>query len=557
MAVRVAASSSPAIPNWSAVPAGSSEGTAFLARRIALFGKVVFLLSMGFFLANQAVILTLVPDALGAMNANGLPMILQVTACGAPAAQWLAASRWVRSRWALDALDAGGLWGSLSLYALMGTTGVGGFEQSLILALITLATVVTRAVIIPSEARRTLWVSAVASAPAILATWYAVARIDPQDVVKRPWLPLIAGPYIVLWCLLAVAVATLASRVIYGLAQRVREVMQLGQYTLEEKIGQGGMGVVYRARHALLRRPTAIKLLEARNVGQSDIDRFEREVQATSALTHPHTIAVYDYGRTIDGVFYYAMEYLDGITLEDLVRECGPQPAGRVARVLTQIAESLSEAHAVGLVHRDVKPANVMLCSRATVADFVKVLDFGLAKQLRGPSDLDLSTDGRLVGTPLYVSPEAILGAAPLDGRADLYALGAVGYFLLSGAPPFVGTSVVDVCGKHLHVPPAPLSEAAAAPVPASLEALVMGCLAKRPEERPASAPALVEMLRACEGVEPWTDRDARAWWDEVAPGVIERLRARRALAASKGEISASTSGSPTLAIEVAKRAFE
>ena len=230
----------------------------------------------------------------------------------------------------------------------------------------------------------------------------------------------------------------------------------VGAYTLEEKVGEGGMGVVYKASHALLRRPAAIKFLASDRAGEHAVERFEREVQVTSRLTHPNTISIYDFGRTPDGAFYYAMEYVDGLDLQTLVERHGPQPPARVAHLLAQLAGALAEAHAAGLIHRDIKPANVMVCERGGMLDVVKVLDFGLVKEMDARSDGTGADNGRIVGTPLYLAPEALTAPESLDARSDLYALGALGYFLLSGSAPFSGTNVVDVCRQHLHSDPAP-----------------------------------------------------------------------------------------------------
>jgi serine/threonine-protein kinase len=233
-----------------------------------------------------------------------------------------------------------------------------------------------------------------------------------------------------------VAVATAGSGVIYGLRREVRRALRLGQYTLEEKLGEGGMGVVYRARHALLRRPTAVKLLKGDRLGEASLRRFEREVQLTASLSHPNTVSVYDFGRTPEGVVYYAMEYLEGLSLEQLVAEAGAQPPGRVVHVLRQVLGALAEAHGVGLVHRDVKPGNVILCERGGLSDVAKVVDFGLVKDLDAADAL--SHEGMLVGTPLYLAPEAIR-SPNADPRSDLYSLGAVAYVLLTGNHVFDG----------------------------------------------------------------------------------------------------------------------
>jgi eukaryotic-like serine/threonine-protein kinase len=266
---------------------------------------------------------------------------------------------------------------------------------------------------------------------------------------------------------------------------------QLGPYRLDEKIGEGGMGVVYKASHEFLERPAAIKLLPADRAGERDRRRFEREVQLTSRLTHPNTISIYDYGRTPEGTFYYAMEYLDGLDLQTLVEREGPQEPARVAHLLAQLTAALDEAHRVGLIHRDVKPANVMLCERGGVKDVVKVLDFGLIKSLdcRG-NGADTEID-RIVGTPLYLSPEALTAPETVDARSDLYAVGALGYFLLTGVPPFSGRNVLEVCGHQLHSAPVPPSQRLGRALPRELEQLLLRCLAKAPQDRPQSAAQL------------------------------------------------------------------
>jgi serine/threonine protein kinase len=323
----------------------------------------------------------------------------------------------------------------------------------------------------------------------------------------------------VAWLLAAIAVATAGSAVIYGLRRQVRHALQLGQYSLEEKLGEGGMGVVYRARHAMLRRPTAVKLLKPERVGEASLRRFEREVQLTAGLSHPNTVSVYDFGRTPDGVFYYAMEYLDGLTLDELVAGDGPQPPARVAHVLQQVLGALAEAHGIGLVHRDVKPGNVILCERGGVPDVAKVLDFGLVKDLDG--EAGLSREGSLVGTPLYLAPEAIRSPAS-DARADLYSVGAVAYHLLTGQHVFEGGTVIEICSQHLHAVPVPPSARLGRPLPEALESWVLACLEKDPARRPRSAPDAAERLARSAAGE-WTVDDARAWWAGKGRSIVAR----------------------------------
>ena len=307
----------------------------------------------------------------------------------------------------------------------------------------------------------------------------------------------------------------------YRLRRRVRDARRtaerLGRYTLEARIGEGGMGEVYRAQHAMLRRPTAVKVLRRDRLSEEAVKRFEREVQLTSELTHPNTIAIYDFGRTIQGDFYYAMEYLDGISLDALVDKHGPQPEGRVIHLLGQICGSLSEAHDVGLIHRDIKPANIILCRRGGMADFVKVLDFGLVKQIGVEANADTTSTRTVTGTPLYMSPDLIQSPI-VDARSDLYQVGLVGYYLLTGTKPFRAETVVEVCAHHLSTPPEPPSQRLGKPVSPDLEAILLRCLDKQPEERPRDAHSLASELLACREAGRWTSAAAQAWWAEFGP---------------------------------------
>ncbi|HWA99875.1 MAG TPA: serine/threonine protein kinase [Pirellulales bacterium] len=340
----------------------------------------------------------------------------------------------------------------------------------------------------------------------------AAEAFAPAYSLRRAFWALIA-------LLVACAVAIYGAMLFMGRQQRALEqatlaAKQLGQYTLEQKLGAGGMGTVYKARHAMLRRPTAIKLLDFEKISESAIMRFEREVQLTSALTHPNTVSVFDYGRTPEGIFYYVMEFLDGMNLEDLVTRHGPLGEARVAFILRQLCGSLAEAHAQGLVHRDVKPANIFLTRRGGLADFVKVLDFGLVKSAGGGEErLNLTTVGTVVGTPLYMSPEAIGQPDRVDPRSDVYAVGAVAYYMLTGTPVFEGGAIMDICMKHLHEQPVPPSARSGQPLSAEFEALVLRCLAKSADVRPADAAALLAELDACTVSARWTSAEAILWW--------------------------------------------
>jgi hypothetical protein len=384
-------------------------------------------------------------------------------------------------------------------------------EASISLLLGLTYVMMARALLLPSSTRRTLLVCVLSLVPGgFVATWLRVEALG-HSIEPGEW---VSHGYVIFRNLAVTTfLAGLASNVIYGLRRRVREIARVGQYVLREKVGEGGMGVVYRATHALLRRDTAVKLLLPTRVSPYSLRRFEREVKLTAQLTHQNTVAVFDYGRTPDGVFYYAMEYLEGGDLEQLVTYAGPLAPGRAIWILEQVCRALGEAHALGLVHRDIKPSNVILCERGREGDVAKVLDFGLVMDLKADRTSARSS-GALEGTPLYIAPESISSPASVDARSDLYSLGAVAYFLLTGRPPFSGTSIVEVCAAHLHGCPRPPSELNPV-VSARLEAVVLRCLAKEPDARHASALALREDLLACPEAQAWDARQAAAWWTE------------------------------------------
>lgn len=394
----------------------------------------------------------------------------------------------------------------------------------------------TYAVYVPSTARRTLLVAALMTVPLLGCIFIAFRSWDPAlydppaatwpkgEVGEMAYLATFVSAF--LWAIV-VALAAVFSHQIHGLRKAMKDFRRLGQYTLEEKLGEGGMGVVYRASHAMLRRPTAIKLLLPDRAGSAALLRFEREVRRTAMLTHPNTVTVFDYGRTTDGVFYYAMELLEGASLDEVVKLTGPQPEDRVIHLLAQVAASLAEAHAGGLIHRDIKPGNILVVDRGGISDLVKVVDFGLVKDIRSraedgaPAEPTLTMADVVTGTPLYMAPESIVSPGSVDARADLYALGAVGYWLLTGTHVFDGRGVVEVCAQHLHATPESPSTRLRRPVMADLEALLLACLAKRPDDRPASALVFREQLLACAAAGGWTNARAADWWtthrDELA----------------------------------------
>jgi hypothetical protein len=534
-----------ALPDWSAVPGNSAELRGLVNHRVAYFGKVMFSLSLAFYVFNAALRvffegsgLTLVDNAGEALHAAATALF---------GAAWLCCRNSQRSALGLSLIDVGTLFGSIVCFAWKGVIETGGFEQATVTVMTSLATIVTHAIVVPDTSRRTFWISCLASLPATVAAYFICRRLAGQAPQASVWMPLVGTAYVGMWSALTVAIATLASRVIYGLRRRAQNALEIGQYTLEARIGAGAMGVVYRARHSLLRRPTAIKLLPPELSGEASIRRFEREVQLTSGLTHPNTIAIYDFGRTPAGVFYYVMEYLDGITLEDLVRHGGPLPAARVVHLLEQLCGALVEAHGVGLVHRDIKPSNLMLCVRGRVSDHLKVLDFGLVKEVATVPDPQASIAASLVGTPLYMAPEAILEPATVAATADIYAVGAVAYFLLVGEPVFVGSTVMEVCVRHLHEPPASMADRAALAIPRGLDELVLQCLQKDPQARPRSAAALRSQLAEIEGLSRWNPTDADRWWDGVGRSVLESAQAEHPR-------SEHIPGPKTLAIDWAAR---
>jgi eukaryotic-like serine/threonine-protein kinase len=298
------------------------------------------------------------------------------------------------------------------------------------------------------------------------------------------------------------------------LRQEAVQARRLGQYQLLKRLGAGGMGEVYLAEHVLLRRPCALKLIRADRVGDvNNLRRFEREVQITATLTHPHTVQVFDYGHAEDGTFYYVMEYLPGLTLEQLVKDNGPLPPARAIHLLRQVCGALREAHAIGLIHRDIKPGNVMVCERGGVHDTAKLLDFGLVIPVRGSPESDrLTQEGAITGTPAYMSPEQAGGQDDLDARSDIYSLGALTYFLLTGQPPFAGRSAVKMLAAHLYEQPAPMTNRRV-DMPPELEAIVLRCLAKNPADRFHDVRSLETALTECDTVKEWTDDDAAEWW--------------------------------------------
>ncbi len=502
----------------SPVSENSEEERAFLQKRVALFWKVMFFI----ILIGSGL------GGLGAVKKPGADLAFTLAATVGTGIFWWLCRSGKRSIRFSRAMDAGGVLLFSLNGALLGRYLLAGFARDHALAsgqattmadaFVTMLQlesmaiqIAIRAALVPSRPRRTAVLTSLAGIPTILATTLLVPTdaglsFRALDSAANPWLP---ATLAIMWGF-AVLACTVISSVIYGLRVEVREARRFGQYVLEQKLGEGGMGVVYRATHAMLRRPAAIKLLLKDRASELDLARFEREVQLTSRLVHPNTISIFDYGRTAEGVFYYVMEYLDGLDLQRLVDQYGPVEPARAIHILAQISGALGEAHALGLVHRDIKPANIVITERPDEADVVKVLDFGLVKSFAG-NLAESATGDSITGTPLYMAPEAISAPASVDGRADLYAVGAVAYFLLTGRHVFDAASVLEVCSKHLLEAPVPPSQWLGTPLAADLEGIVLRCLAKDPAARPESAAVLRANLLACANA--GGDEQARAWW--------------------------------------------
>ncbi|HEU5055558.1 MAG TPA: serine/threonine-protein kinase [Kofleriaceae bacterium] len=510
----------------------SDEVREFLQKRVAGFGLVIACV-FGLFLVWRSVAIVVESQVQGhRADLSALPALAGEV--GFFLAVWLYCRRRPRSMRTLLAIDVGATLIGCAAVSLMPYRIPYHVRPDYIALLALTYVVMIRAIFIPSTARRTALI-AIAVAPVLLVNMFFAHQggHNPADYTAavhemvhdspRAW----AVRWTVIdavWWTAATVVSTLTSHVFYGLRKEVSDARRLGQYTLHEVLGQGGMGTVYRASHALLRRPTAVKLLPPENIGEESVLRFEREVQLTARLTHPNTVRIFDYGRTAERVFYYAMEYLDGASLDRVVKVGGAMPAARVIHILQQVAGALAEAHGIGLIHRDIKPANILLTEQGGIPDVAKILDFGLVKEIGGTSEdgatvSPLTRSDSIAGTPQYMSPEAISTPHKVDARTDIYALGAVAYFLVSGVEVFKGRTTVEICSHHLHTEPLPpgqrVDRTTTQPVPRDLEALILRCLAKMPSARPGSARALRAELDALADAGRWTEEDARAWWSQ------------------------------------------
>jgi serine/threonine-protein kinase len=384
--------------------------------------------------------------------------------------------------------------------------------------------VVVFTVVVPTSPRRAV-VAALVSVSSVavvigllIASGATSFRIDPAQFFLG-----LVFPY-----LLVVGMAYVGARVVYHLGTEVKRARELGSYRLEEKLGEGGMGEVWRARHRMLARPAAIKLIRpsfatAARAGVSEeaVRRFEREAQVIARLRSPHTVELFDFGVAADGAFYYVMELLDGLDADSLLRRFGPTPPERAIYLLRQVCHSLSEAQSCGLVHRDIKPANIFLCRYGEEYDFVKVLDFGIVGAVRDSADTSPvhTRENAVQGTPAFMAPEQAMGTA-VDGRADIYATGCVAYWLLTGQFVFTAETPMGLLLQHAQTPPAPPSARTDLPIPSALDDLVLSCLAKDPTNRPQSARELSLRLAEVEGASAWTQDRAREWWTTHQPAL-------------------------------------
>jgi serine/threonine protein kinase len=409
-----------------------------------------------------------------------------------------------------------GLWFMLlnaMAVALIGTRNLPNINLSDHLSWNTIVILVT-SMIMPTTPAKMFAASIAAASTDPLAVWIAhlrgVAVPSPLNTLVL-YLPSYA----------CAVVATVPPYAMRRVGRRLREAQELGSYQLGERLGRGGMGEVWRAKHRLLARPAAIKVVRPEMLGagtdveaKATLRRFEREAQATAALSSPHTIRVFDFGATHDGAFYYVMELLSGRDLDSLVREFGPLPADRALYLLRQVCHSLADAHARGMVHRDIKPANIYVCRMGLDYDFVKVLDFGLVK-VNGSGSLQqtLTIDPTTSGTPAFMAPEIILGERDIDRRADVYALGCVAYYLLTGELVFDADTPMKMLLHHVQTPPIPPSQRTELPISKELDELVLACLEKDPNRRPQDAGQLFRMAHQC-SCEGWDGAAAKRWWE-------------------------------------------
>ena len=380
--------------------------------------------------------------------------------------------------------------------------------------------VLVYAMVVPTPPRKALlaMIASVSAVPIVLAL---TIRFGPGAIMP------VGGEFAFAFALqygLVVLMGFVGARVVYKMGADVGRARELGSYQLIDRIGRGGMGEVWKAEHRMLARTAAIKLIRPDALGgeadarQIAVARFEREAQTTAALRSPHAVELYDFGVADTGALYYVMELLQGFDAQVLVEKFGPLPAERVVYLLTQVCDSLGEAHAAGLVHRDIKPSNIHVCRYGRKFDFVKVLDFGLVKLRHDVGDektmAQLTVANVITGTPAFMAPEQVLGEAASDGRTDLYAVGCVAFWLLTGQTVFQGSTVMDMLTQHARDEPPPPSQCSELPIPPALDEVILRCLAKRPQDRPQSADELAQALQIACDARAWTEAQGREWWE-------------------------------------------
>jgi eukaryotic-like serine/threonine-protein kinase len=411
---------------------------------------------------------------------------------------------------------------NLSMLGRGDTIGMVAFMKNGVIQMVVL--MLLYGTFIPNTPRTVAW----AVLPMALAPLFSIALLTEHPEAAQLSEVFRTAEYTgsnALFLLMGAGMAVCGSILLNGLRNELHQARKFGQYQLVRKLGEGGMGVVYLAEHRMLKRPCALKLIKA-EAGSDPITlaRFEREVQSAARLSHPNTIEIYDYGHTGDGTFYYVMEYLRGLSLSEMVRRDGPLLAGRVIYIFRQVCAGLAEAHRLGLVHRDLKPGNLLIAVRGGEADVAKVLDFGLVKLTRDPQARELSGEMTVSGTPTYMAPEQATGDRSLDARADIYALGAMMYYAMTGQPPFTGETPFIIMIAHARDPVIPPSRVRPG-IPADLEQVVLRCLSKHPGDRYPSVRALGDALEACAAASEWGPNRADAWWTaegiDTAPEIL------------------------------------
>jgi eukaryotic-like serine/threonine-protein kinase len=489
--------------NGSSAGGGASSAEEFLKSRLELYG----------FVGASFVFARVTFECLSALGAGmGFDELLM-----SPSGRWYSfvvfagflmigvSARWgPRSMVALRALDATALIVACAIPPWLGIWTTLPDAGGLLMLLGSILIVMWRSATVPSHPLFTFPIVALALFANQSAAIFGCGEVS---------LELLSAPERISWVVVSALIAASASQIIFGLQRRASRAERMGQYQIEGKLGSGGMGEVYSARHALMCRPVAIKLLRRDERDPKSLDRFEREVRLTSHLEHPNTIRIYDFGQTHEGRFFYVMERLRGLDLQKLTSEIGALPPGRVVNILRQVCGSLSEAHNRGLVHRDIKPANIILCVSGGIFDFVKVVDFGLVKDVGKRGSIDLTEEGGLMGTPLYLAPELIRDPNSATARSDLYALGCVAWTLLTGHRLFEAETMVEVLNAHLNTPPPRPSEVSDREIPPGLESIVMRLLSKEPADRIATAAELDAMLMQLRDVPEWTQYESAAWW--------------------------------------------